>query len=326
MSLQNKGLDYFSLDVDFFDNDKIALIEAEHGAEATLISLKLLCKIYKEGYYYYWNKDASLLFCRKVGAEMQFVETIIQSLLKRDFLDIDLFRKYSILTSRGIQERFFEATGRRRKIEVNKDFLLIDVSNYKNVCALSPNVDIEVGSSNPNVNIEVGSSNPNVDIFKQSKVKESKVNIQQQQQQQHACEEPKSEDPGKERESWKESLLADEDWRATIVRYSGKGAAVLQYVREAMAVFDDYLRLSFKLDTVHSKKEYSQSFIGWWRYHNFNLKMEELSGGAPKNVPRTVSQSGRPSPPERRSKIEELMETGKRATEIAMKIYNSQAV
>ena len=126
-----------------------------------------------------------------------------------------------------------------------------------------------------------------------------------------------------EREQWKDALLADEDWQATIVRYAGKGTAVLQHAREAMAVFDDYLRLKFSLDTIRTKKDYSQSFVGWWRYHNFNLKMEELSGGTPKTILQPAYSSNQP---ERRSKIEELMETGKRATEIAMKIYNSQAV
>ena len=50
MSLQNKGLDYFSLNVDFFDNDKIALIEAEHGWKGSLITLKLLCRITRKDF------------------------------------------------------------------------------------------------------------------------------------------------------------------------------------------------------------------------------------------------------------------------------------
>lgn len=128
----------------------------------------------------------------------------------------------------------------------------------------------------------------------------------------------------KEREKWKQSLLSDEDWQATIVRYCGKGVAVLQHIQEAMRIFEDYLRLSFKLDSIHSKKEYSQSFIGWWRYHNFNLKMEELSRGAPKNKPKATSKAN--ASDMRRSKIDELVDTGRRATEIAMQIYNSEAV
>lgn len=50
MSLQNKGLDSFSLNIDFFDNDKIALIEAEHGWKGSLITLKLLCRITRKDF------------------------------------------------------------------------------------------------------------------------------------------------------------------------------------------------------------------------------------------------------------------------------------
>ena len=58
-------------------------------------------------------------------------------------------------------------------------------------------------------------------LQKCDKEKKRKVNIQQQQ---HACEEPKEEPQNldEEREQWKDALLADEDWQATIVRYSGK--------------------------------------------------------------------------------------------------------
>ena len=177
--------------------------------------------------------------------------------------------------------------------------------------------------SAPETPVSVSETPPKQGLSTQSKVKESKVNLQQQQQ--RACEESKEEPESldEEREQWKDALLADEDWQATIVRYAGKGTAVLQHAREAMAVFDDYLRLKFSLDTIRTKKDYSQSFVGWWRYHNFNLKMEELSGGTPKTILQPAYSSNQP---ERRSKIEELMETGKRATEIAMKIYNSQAV
>lgn len=323
MSLQNKGLDYFSLNVDFFDNDKIALIEAEHGWKGSLITLKLLCRIYKEGFYCRWDKDICLLFCRKAGIEVdiQFMDALLQSLLERHFFDTNLFHKFGILTSRSIQIRFFEATVRRRKIEVtNADFLLINASDYKNVYILPRNVDMDTVSTPKNV-----------DIPKQSKVKESiveksRVNLQQQQQQ-RASEEPEKEPQNldEEREQWKDALLADEDWRATIVRYAGKGIAVLQYTREAMAVFDDFLRLKFSLDTIRTKKDYSQSFIGWWRYHNFNLKPEELSGGVPleHTNPPVIYSSGKSGRP---SRIQELIETGQRATEIAMKICNSQAV
>ena len=208
----------------------------------------------KEGFYCRWDKDICLLFCRKAGIEVdiQFMDTLLQSLLERNFFDTNLFHKFGILTSHSIQIRFFEVTVRRRKIEVpNADFLLVNVLDYKNVYILPQNVDMDTGSDSKNADI------PKQSKVKESIVEESRVNLQQQQQ--HACEEPEKEPENlnEEREQWKEALLADEDWQATLP------------------------------------------------------------------APYSSGNSGHP---ERPSRIRELIETGQRVTEIALKICNSQAV
>ena len=268
-----KGLDYFPVDTDIFENIQVRKLKSRYKSFGFLAYFTLLCDIYKkEGYFLQLSDDYVYDLADRLGD-----------------------------TEEKIQERYILVV-KRCKNPISEEFNCINiVENAVNVS--------ETGVS--------------VTEMRQRKEKKSKVNLQQQQQ--HACEEPKEEPQNldEEREQWKDALLADEDWQATIVRYSGKGTAVLQYVRGAMAVFDDFLRLKFSLDTIRTKKDYSQSFIGWWRYHNFNLKTEELSGGAQQHIPKVVYSSGRP---ERSSKVEELMETGKRATEIAMKIYNSQAV
>ena len=44
----SNGIDYFSFNVDFFDDDKLALIEGEFGIKGAYIAIRLLCKIYKK--------------------------------------------------------------------------------------------------------------------------------------------------------------------------------------------------------------------------------------------------------------------------------------
>ena len=62
MARTNKvGIDYFSFDVDFFNDDKIQLIEAEFGIKGSITAIRLLCKIYNEGYFYGWGEDQCLL-------------------------------------------------------------------------------------------------------------------------------------------------------------------------------------------------------------------------------------------------------------------------
>lgn len=290
-----KGLDYFPVDTDIFENIQIRKLKNQYKSSGFLVYFAILCDIYKkEGYFLRIFEDYLYDLSDRMGETEEEVQKIIDYCLQINLFDRQKYDLFHILTSKSIQERYILVV-KRCKNPICEEFSCVNVP--------------ETGVS--------------VTEMRQRKEKESKVNLQQQQQRMR--EEPKEEPQNldEEREQWKDALLADEDWLATIVRYAGKGTAVLQHTREAMAVFDDYLRLKFSLDTIRTKKDYSQSFVGWWRYHNFNLKMEELSGGTPKTILQPIYSSNQP---ERRSKIEELMETGKRATEIAMKIYNSQAV
>ena len=159
------GLDYFPLDCVL--DDKIELIEAEFGLIGFAVVVKLLQKIYGEqGYYCEWTKEVALLFARKCGVGGNAVSEIVTSSLKRGIFNNDLFNKYGILTSRGIQKRYFEAVSRRKQIEVKSEYLLIEVAQFsKNASNNSDNVDI-------NLINDIKSTQSKV---KESKVKERKV-------------------------------------------------------------------------------------------------------------------------------------------------------
>lgn len=165
--MAKKGLDYFSFDVNFFDNDKIALIEAEFGMKGVFVLLKLLCKIYSEGFYCEWGKDQCLLFTsRKLKPSIpditgKFTQQVVESLVERNFFNKELYEKHHILTSKNIQERYFEAVKRRQKTELNKDYWLL--GSIENVCRNAENVDIFSQSKG-----------------KESKGKESKYNLPQE--------------------------------------------------------------------------------------------------------------------------------------------------
>jgi len=49
------SVDYFPLTVNFFDRDAIELAEAKYGIRVDGAVCKLLCKIFKEGYYIPWG-------------------------------------------------------------------------------------------------------------------------------------------------------------------------------------------------------------------------------------------------------------------------------
>lgn len=156
----NNGINYFPLNVHL--DDKFELIEAEFGLKGFAIVVKLFQKIYgQQGYYCEWTEDVALLFGKNVGLGGDAVSEIVRATIKRGIFDSELYDKYQILTSRGIQERYFEAVSRRKEVEVKKEYLLIKVDQiYKNVRILNENVNI---------------SSKNVNISEQKKVEESKV-------------------------------------------------------------------------------------------------------------------------------------------------------
>ena len=156
----NNGINYFPLNVHL--DDKFELIEAEFGLKGFAIVVKLFQKIYgQQGYYCEWTEDVALLFGKNVGLGGDAVSEIVRAAIKRGIFDSELYDKYQILTSRGIQERYFEAVSRRKEVEVRKEYLLIKVDQiYKNVRILNENVNI---------------SSKNVNISEQKKAEESKV-------------------------------------------------------------------------------------------------------------------------------------------------------
>lgn len=137
------GLDYFSFDVDFFNDPKIEFISAKYDILGENVCIKLLCRIYRNGYYLPWQEDDSLLFAKKLGGSVNFkiIEEIIIEACKRGFFNENLYKKYNILTSHGIQKRFFEAIRRRKTVPVYKEYLLINTLG-QNVNIIPLNDDI----------------------------------------------------------------------------------------------------------------------------------------------------------------------------------------
>ena len=154
------GIDYFPLDVAL--DEKFELIEAEFGLTGFGVVVKLLQKIYGgQGYYVEWTNEVALLFAKRVGLGGGVVSEIVEASVKRGIFDKTLYDKYHILTSKGIQKRYFEAVGRRKSVEVEGAYLLVnDVDFSKNASITVKNVDIFP---------------KNADISQQSKVEESRV-------------------------------------------------------------------------------------------------------------------------------------------------------
>lgn len=158
-----EGLDYFPLDVDIDQDDKFQLVEALHGVKGFGITVKLLMRIYKEGFYYDWTEREQLLFSKRVNENINDVKEVVNDCIKYGVFDSETYATHEVLTSRGIQKRYFEAVTRRKTLTVKESLLLIDINDYQNINRKIVNVDI-----NPKSVVV------DADISTQSKVKESK--------------------------------------------------------------------------------------------------------------------------------------------------------
>lgn len=141
------GLDWFRIDTAF--DDKFELVCAEYGSKGFEVIVRLWQKIYSSGYYLEWSDEVALLFARKYSLGGSVVSDIVKCAVNRGLFDKRLFSSLGILTSHGIQDWYFDCVGRRREVEVVRDYLLVDVTqklkdvnikwknaskNPKNVC------------------------------------------------------------------------------------------------------------------------------------------------------------------------------------------------
>lgn len=139
------GLDYFELDCRM--DEKVKLIRAEYGLKGFAIVVMMYQHIYGGDYGYYceWDEERLLLFMSDnglIGESKKLIEEVVNACIRRNIFSEELFKKYGILTSSGVQKQYLKATARRESVELKKEYLLINVGKkLKNVYINSINVD-----------------------------------------------------------------------------------------------------------------------------------------------------------------------------------------
>ena len=127
MATTYDGINYFPVSVNFMEENAMEVIEVKYGIKGSAIVLKLMCKIYKEGYYIRWDKEQCLIFANKAGREVQAEEVkgIIKILFIKGILDENSYQENGILTSESIQKVWLEATKRRKRELSELPYLMV---------------------------------------------------------------------------------------------------------------------------------------------------------------------------------------------------------
>lgn len=133
------GVDYWNIDVSFFDNKEIRLILGEFGIKGVYLYLLLLNEIYRTGgYYKKWDRDDCLLLSASTGVagdcSPKLIAEVVQGLVRRSLFDKGVLDRFGVLTSAEIQRRFLRIVGNSRdSIPIVQEYFLLDPSNRKDV-------------------------------------------------------------------------------------------------------------------------------------------------------------------------------------------------
>ncbi|MBQ8378054.1 MAG: DUF4373 domain-containing protein [Oscillospiraceae bacterium] len=146
--MAKKKLDWFKLDCQL--DDSMKLIELEFGLYGFAIIVKLWQKIYGgEGYYCGWNSDVALMFAGENHISVGTVSEIVSAAIRRGIFDKEKFNEFGILTSHGIQTRYFDCAERRKNQSLKPEYLLLcNTPKPKNVDNSSKNADISKKNAN----------------------------------------------------------------------------------------------------------------------------------------------------------------------------------
>ncbi len=122
------GLDYFPFDVQFFSDDKIVAVSVEYGLKGEISVVKLLCAIYRQGYFIEWNESIRIRLLKELpGVSADLLDKVVHRLIEWGFFDQTLFDTAKVLTSFSIQSRYFKA--KRWKPDPSMEHLLYHGEN-----------------------------------------------------------------------------------------------------------------------------------------------------------------------------------------------------
>lgn len=298
------GLDYFPTDTDILKNIKIRKLIRKYRELGFVLYLQLLTDIYRNSYFIELSDEYIFDLADQFHKRDKTILEMIDFMVEVDLFNKNL-RNLHILTSPSIQKRYFTVKGNSYKgLEKDLLYILIPLSTEKPPVISEETPQSKVKERKGKESKENESINLNNIDHNNARARENDQSLKA------------------EWDQWKMELLNDEDWCASLVRYSGKGLAIIEHAFDAMTCFDDFIVLKAQEDTTKTKKEYQMSFIGWWRYNNWETDMRVLTGAKPaKNMAAPRPEYKKPAA--RKSRYEEMMEVAAEAKLLTKKMYEN---
>lgn len=147
-----ESLDFSSWDVSILDNDEKIdeLIDAQ-GIGAFTIYFYLCQKAYgSNGYYLEWSYSRCATTARRLGkgASAEYVKNVVDMCFQCCLFDKRLFELYGILTSRGMQTRYWVVAKSRTTQRIIRDYWLLEENECSGLVFRTENSDFQPLKSN----------------------------------------------------------------------------------------------------------------------------------------------------------------------------------
>ena len=257
------------MDTDMFEDDKIRLVKAEFGASGVTVYVLLLCKIYRNGWFYRWGEDECLLLTEQLGAGFvpSKVDEIVKGLVRRSLFDKGVLDRFHALTSAGIQRRYIMAARQmgRSVTDCITDPELWLLPGAEN---LQKNRHGPGGNDPKNDNSEIIGNNSEIKYTKEKKRKEKKER-----------EPARAQEDFPKNENLNATFMAR--LRSDQMKLQSIGAACSITEQEVLSMLDGYARW---LEVGERRKltygEYCGTFMTWIQYE---LKQQSNKNGTNKN-------------------------------------------
>ena len=128
------GLEYFPMDIDFFQDIRIRKLIKRQGGKAITVYALLLCLIYKNGYYMQWDEELPFIGSEMSGYDEAYVSEVIKTCLSLGLFDKNLYDTEQVLTSKGIQVRYCTIQRLNKRMSRIEAYSLIEVPRESSAC------------------------------------------------------------------------------------------------------------------------------------------------------------------------------------------------
>lgn len=120
------GLSYMPHDTNPDDDEGFAYILAKYEALGYTTWFRLLERIYRgEGYFIRWTNRSSVINAKKFFTTAEQLDEIIATMVEEGLFDATIWAEKQILTSRGIQRRYFNGVLKRAEARFRSDLIVV---------------------------------------------------------------------------------------------------------------------------------------------------------------------------------------------------------